>query len=78
MCNCDRLIKAIDDYIEKADKSLEDILAAEGYAVPKKTVKRASAIEEAIAEALEEETEYFIEYANTTIDVEEFESRIWT
>lgn len=77
MCNCDRLIKAIDDYIEKADKSLEDILSAEGYAVPKKTVKRASAIEEAIAEALEEETEYFIESANTAIDVEEFASRIW-
>ncbi len=36
MCRmCDGLIKAIDRYLEKADKNLADELADEGRAIPK-------------------------------------------
>lgn len=77
MCQCDKLLKAIDNYIKKADGDLEDALSAEGYVEPKKTVKRASKIEDAITEALEEESTLFIESAERAIDVEEFAKRIW-
>ena len=33
---CRLLLKAIDAYIEKADKDIKDILEAEGYAEPEK------------------------------------------
>ncbi len=36
---CRQLLKAIDAYIEKADKDIKDILEAEGYAEPEKTVE---------------------------------------
>lgn len=77
MCQCERLIKAIDNYIKKADDDLKDALEAEGYVAPKKTVKWASKVEDAITEALEEETTLFIETAERAIDVEEYAKRIW-
>ena len=30
-CYCDRLVKAIDNYIQKADNDLSDLLGKEGY-----------------------------------------------
>ena len=77
MCNCEKLLKAIDNYIAKADDDLKDALKDEGYAEPGKTVKRISDIEDAIAEALEEESDLFITNANTCIDVETFAARVW-
>lgn len=77
MCGCEKLLKAIDNYIAKADDDLKDTLEAEGYAEPGMTVKRISDIEDAIAEALENESELFITNANTCIDVETFAARIW-
>lgn len=77
MCSCEKLLKAIDNYIAKADDDLKDVLEAEGYAEPGMTVKRISDIEDAIAEALENESELFITNANTCIDVETFAARIW-
>ena len=56
MCHCERLLKAIENYIAKADDDLEEILAEEGFAEPGLTVARISQIEEAVAEALEQET----------------------
>lgn len=77
MCGCERLLKAIDNYIAKADDDLEDALEAEGYVEPGMTVRRISDIEDAIAEALENEADLFITNANTCIDVETFAARIW-
>lgn len=77
MCGCEKLLKAIDNYIAKADDDLKDALETEGYAEPGMTVKRISDIEDAIAEALENESELFITNANTCIDVETFAARIW-
>ena len=77
MHDCKRLLDAIERYIAKADDDLEEILAEEGYAEPGLTVARMSQIEEAVAEALEQETELFITSAETAIDVQEFADRIW-
>lgn len=77
MCHCERLLKAIENYIAKVDDDLEEILAEEGFAEPGLTVARISQIEEAVAEALEQETELFITSAETAIDVQEFADRIW-
>lgn len=77
MHDCKRLLDAIERYIAKADDDLEEILAEEGYAEPGLTVARMSQIEEAVAEALEQETELFVTSAETAIDVQEFADRIW-
>lgn len=77
MHDCKRLLDAIERYIAKADDDLEEILAEEGFAEPGLTVARISQIEEAVAEALEQETELFITSAETAIDVQEFADRIW-
>lgn len=78
MCmKCDALIKAIDRYIEKADESLADDLDAEGFAESRKTLRTAQEIEEAVAAALLEETDLFVEYASKAIDLEEFAAKIW-
>ena len=77
MHDCKRLLDAVERYIAKADDDLEKILAEEGFAEPGLTVARASQIEDAITEALEQETELFITSAETAFDVEEFAERIW-
>lgn len=77
MHDCKRLLDAIERYIAKADDDLEEILAEEGFAEPGLTVARISQIEEAVAEALEQETELFITSAETAFDVQEFADRIW-
>ena len=61
MCwNCGPLIKAIDAYIQKADGGLSEELGAQGYVKPKKTVKYVSELEDGVAEALLEETDYIL------------------
>lgn len=78
MClNCKPLIKAIDTYIEKADNDLADALGAEGYAKPKKTLKYAQDIEDGVAEALLEETDYFVAEAEKAVDLETFAEDVW-
>ena len=77
MHDCTKLLEAIERYIAKADDDLADVLAEEGFLEPEKTVKWASKIEDAITEALEEETELFITTAETAFDVQEFADRIW-
>lgn len=77
MHDCKKLLDAIERYIAKADDDLADILAEEGFLEPEKTVKWASELEDAITEALEEETELFITSAETAFDVQEFADRIW-
>lgn len=78
MClECRPLIKAIDAYIRKADDKLFDELGAQGYAKPKKTLKYAQEIEDGVAEALLEETDYFLAEAEKAIDLEAFAKDIW-
>lgn len=78
MCmNCRPLIKAIDAYIQKADDDLADALGAEGYVKPKKTLKYAKAIEDGVAEALLDETDYILAEAEKAVDLEAFAEKIW-
>lgn len=78
MCmNCAPLIKVIDAYIAKADGDLADALGKEGYAKPKKTLKYAQDIEDGVAEALVEETDYFIAEAEKAVDLETFAKDVW-
>jgi len=78
MCRrCESLIKAIDAYIAKKDDDLADALDNEGYAVPKKTLKAARQIEDEVAEALMEETDYFLSKINSSFDLETFAKNVW-
>ena len=78
MCwNCGPLIKAIDAYIQKADGGLSEELGAQGYVKPKKTVKYVSELEDGVAEALLEETDYILAEAEKAVDLETFAEDIW-
>ena len=78
MCmECGPLIKAIDAYIQKADDGLADALGAEGYIKPKKALKYAQDIEDSVAEALLEETDYILAEAEKAVDLETFAADIW-
>ena len=78
MCmECAPLIKAIDAYIQKADDGLADALGAEGYIKPKKALKYAQDIEDSVAEALLEETDYILAEAEKAVDLETFAADIW-
>lgn len=78
MClECKPLIKAIDAYIEKADNDLADALGAEGYAKPKKTLKYAQDIEDGVAEALLNETDYILAEVEKAADLETFAEDVW-
>lgn len=78
MClECKPLIKAIDAYIQKADDSLADALGAESYVKPKKTLKYAQDIEDGVAEALTEETDYIVAEAEKAVDLETFAEDVW-
>lgn len=77
MCQCKALLKAIDAYLQKADDDLEEALEDEGYCEPKKTVKTISELEDEIAEALLEETDYFLSAAEKAVDLDTFAKEIW-
>ena len=78
MCmECGPLIKAIEQYIEKADSDLEDALEEEGYLKPRKTREIIEEMEERVAEALLEETDYFTTEINKAADLEAFAEKIW-
>ncbi len=63
--------------MKKVDNDLSDQLGAEGYAKPKKTLKYAQSIEDDVAEALIEETDYFVKEAEKAVDLEAFAEDIW-
>lgn len=73
---CDRLTKAIDAYIRKADNNLSDQLGKEGYAKPKKTLQYAESIEDDMADILTEETDYFVREAKTSGSLEDFQKKL--
>lgn len=74
---CGPLIKAIDAYIKKADDGLSDELDEQGYTEPKKTVEYIQDIEDGVAEALLEETDYILSEAEKAIDLETFAEDVW-
>lgn len=55
-CGCQNLIRAIDRYIEKADKDLSDSLENAGFANPKDSVESVSGLEDELAEILSDQT----------------------
>lgn len=78
MCmECQPLIKAIDAYLAKADGDLADVLEAEGYVEPQATLGYMQDIEDDVAEALLEETDYFLAEAEKAADLETFAADIW-
>lgn len=74
---CGPLIKAIDNFIAKADSNLAETLDDEGYVKPKKTIAYIEGLEDDIADALTEETAYFIAEAEKAVDLETFSKEIW-
>lgn len=78
MCiECSCLINAIDAYIVKADNDLKDSLEAEGYVNPKKTVSYVEEVEDDVAEALTDETDYIIKEVDKSVDLETFAKDVW-
>ncbi|MBQ3799626.1 MAG: hypothetical protein II837_04945 [Treponema sp.] len=62
MCQqCQRLLKAIDAYIQMADDDLKDQLSAEGFEAPAETVGYATELEDELTDALEKETEHIVD-----------------
>lgn len=59
--NADGIIEALDQYLAKADDELSDTLADEGYADTEDTVKAINAMQEEIAETLQNQTDDFVE-----------------
>lgn len=79
MCvNCKPLIKAIDAYIQKADSNLSDELEEQGFLEPEKTVEYIQDIEDEVAAALLEETDYILSEAEKAVDLETFAEDIWS
>ena len=74
---CQPLIKAINAYLAKADGDLADALKAEGYAEPQATICYMQDIEDIVAEALVEETDFFLAEAEKAADLETFAADIW-
>lgn len=78
MCvNCQPLIKAIDAFLQKADRDLSDILADEGYLKSKETVEIMSELEEQITQLLLEETDLVLSETENAVDLETFAKDIW-
>lgn len=74
---CKPLIKAIDDYIAKADEGLTEQLDDEGFLKPKKSFQYIKDIEDSAAEALLAETDYFVAETEKAVDLETFAKDIW-
>lgn len=78
MClNCQPLIKAIDNYLQKADNDLAETLADEGYCQSRRTVKIIGELEDDVAAALLEERDYILAEAEKAVDLTEFAADIW-
>lgn len=78
MCKeCQELVKAIDAYIEKADKKLEDQLKAANYVRPKETLEYALRMEEELAGMIDQQTQEFIDALKSAGDVERFYRNGW-
>lgn len=78
MClQCGALIKAIDNYLAKADDDLAGRLKKEGFPESKKSVSAAKKMEDEVAEALLEETAVFTQATGRALDLQTFADDIW-
>ena len=59
--NADGIIEAIDKYLAKADDELSDVLADEGYADAEDSIEVINAMQEEIAETLQNQTDDLVE-----------------
>jgi len=71
------LIKAIENYIIKADDSLSDILKKEGYIKSKRTLEYIQQIENETAEVLIEQRDYILQEIEKSVDIETFLKELW-
>ncbi|WP_195985368.1 phage minor head protein [Clostridium sp. D33t1_170424_F3] len=77
MFDCEKLIKAIDAYVQKADDGLEEVLDEAGYTDPSGAVSEASRLEERVTEALKDETDFILDKADGALDLEAFAAEVW-
>ena len=77
ICNCSKLIAAIDAYIEKADKDIEDNLKDSGFVEPKKTVKKMTELEEDLTDILEEDTKFIVSTIQDYDGVQDYVAQKW-
>ena len=71
------LVKAIENYLAKAEESLADILKKEGYIKSKKTLKYIESIEEEITKALLEQRDDILEKLEKSLDIKTFVGELW-
>lgn len=76
-CGCEKLLKAIDAYIRKADDDLEEALAEAGFLDTDDTVKEISRMESRVARALKKQTGYITDAADAAVDLKTFAEEIW-
>lgn len=76
-CGCEKLLKAIDAYIQKADDDLEEALAEAGFIETEGTVKEISRMEGRVARALKKQTGYITDAADAAVDLKAFAEEIW-
>ena len=68
ICNADSILSAIDRYIQKADDDLKDTLENNGFVDAAATVATVNALEEQIADALEEQTNTLSDVISSSTD----------
>ena len=74
---CERLIKAIDAYIQKVDDELLEALTEAGYSNPKQTMKDLEAFTKEIKKLLEEDTKAIINEIYDYDSVQDFIVQRW-
>lgn len=76
-CGCEKLLKAIDAYIQKADDDLEEALSDAGFIDTGDTVDEISHMEGRVARALKRQTGYITDAAEAAVDLKTFAEEIW-
>ena len=78
MClECKPLVKAIDNYIRKADNDLEDQLKAAGFIDPEGTVQEITSLESQVADELKAENDSLATALEGSDDLDQFAKKIW-
>lgn len=75
--SCESLKHAIDAFLQKADKDLEDELREAGFIDAEDTVSKISIIEEKLAAAFKEFTDMVLDEIESAEDLTEFAEKTW-
>lgn len=75
--NIEPLMDAINRYLAKADEDLEEQLADEGFVAPSIAVTAIDEIEEAVATALNANTDELLESLAKSADIDDFIEKVW-